>query len=147
MPLKTIRHDPRQLSLFEAPRPVPDAPGAYQIATKVRETVTAMITTSGRDRADVAERMTALTGGRVTLAMLNAWTAESRVFHRFTLEFAPALERATGQTALTDLLALLAGAEVYYGPEALKARLGLLESERSVLSEAIRALRHKTRTA
>lgn len=147
MARKTIYIDPRQLELFEAPKPPGDQPGALNIKEKVLETVTSMINDCPLSRIQVAERMEELTGQRITEAMLNAWTAESKNGHRFPLEYLPALELATGSKALTNLMVELAGREVYYGQEALKARLGKLEIEKAELAENIKTLKQKARTA
>ena len=137
----------RQLELFQAPAPRPEGAGMLCIREVVMETVTAMMKASPLSREQIAERMSGLTGTRITQVMLNAWTAESRVMHRFPLEYAPALERACGSRALTNLLAGLAGGEIYYGMDALKARLGVLEIEKAHLTGRIRSLKEKARTA
>ena len=137
----------RQLDLFEAPAPRNEGAGTLNIREAVLETVTAMMKASPLSREQIAERMAGLTGTRITPVMLNAWTAESRTAHRFPFEFAPALEAACGSRALTNLMAELAGGEIYYGMDALKARLGVLEIEKAHLAGRIRSLKEKARTA
>lgn len=143
----TRQHEPHKFDLFEAPQASPEAPGSLNLTEVIRDMVSEMIKQCSLSREEIAERMGDLTGSRITLNMLNTWTAESRHLHRFPLEYVPALERATGFTSLTDLLAQLAGGEIYYGRDALQARIGVLEMEKLQLSEKIKSLREKARPA
>jgi len=63
-----------------------------------------IISQSRLSREQIAERMSDASGQEVTVAMLNAWTAESKRLHRFPLEFTPAFCRAVGNNKLIEAL-------------------------------------------
>ena len=112
---------------FEFPAGPEAAPGTLGIESKVREAVNIAISTSGKSREEIAGLMTEYTASEITLSMLNAWTAESRRYHRFPFQFALPLEVATGSYSLTHLHNELRGCRTLIGAEALIADLGNLE--------------------
>lgn len=140
------REDPRQLELsFEVPRPAPAEPGALDCDGAVREALAETIRTSDMARADIAARMSALSGRQVSEHMLNAWTAPSRTSWRFPLALAPAFEVATSSYSLLERLAAWRGCRVLVGEEALQAEWGRLEQMRQDINAQMTSLRARMR--
>ncbi len=131
MPVKTNRKrakepDPRQGHFFHLltttldlpqpmtppPDPEPDPlPGRYDDDQAVRRLVNELIRASGLDRETLAERMTRLSGHKVTKSMVDSWTGAGRP-NMFPLHYLRALIRgcdAGPEAELALLTALLAG--------------------------------------
>ena len=85
---------------------------------------------SGRElsRAEVAARMSDLTGEEVTLSTLNNWTAPSHP-HSIPAKFIAAFVRATGGRAAFEAMSRNAGLFALPGPEALRAEIQRLDEE------------------
>jgi hypothetical protein len=123
------RLDPLQLSLddyYVIPQPPPPTSGSLNFDHELRATLSTALKECPHSRAEIAARMSELTGDDITIHMLNAWTAESREFHRFPFGYAAAFEVATGSQVLQLLLARKRGSLVLMGQEALDAELGLV---------------------
>ena len=135
------RHpDERTADLFAAsPAEVP--PGSLACSVEVAHTMSEALRACGRDRYEVAARMSRSLGREVTVAMLNAYTAESRETHNVSLERAIAFDTATDTFALLQLHARKCGATVLRGADCYLAELGRIESQRRELAERERALR------
>jgi hypothetical protein len=134
--------DARQLEIpFEVPAPPPTSPGALDADAKVRLAVSQAIKRSPRSRAEIAARMTELSGHRVTEHVLNAWSAPTRRAWRFPLSLAVAFEVAAESYALTELHNGLRGCKTLIGEQALAAEWGRLEQLEMELKARKRALR------
>lgn len=114
----------------ELPQPIPLAAGRFALADKVATAMSRAIDAAGAARPDLAARVTALTGKRLTLSVLNCMTAMSRPDHVPSLLQAMAFDAATGQWALLKFYAEAAGGRVIFGRD-----LVALERGRVVLAE------------
>lgn len=136
-------NDPRQLDL-EDYYVVPQAPeptaGSLAHAPEVCAALSRALKETPLSRAEVAAKMSDLTGEVITEPMLNAWTAKSHERHRFPFEFAAAFEVATDSTVLQHLLAGKRGSLVLVGKQARDARLGLLRRKMAEMRAEERAL-------
>lgn len=92
-------------------------------------------------REEVGLRMSRYLDRNVSLAMINAYTAESRESHNLSLERAIAFDHATESFALLELHARKCGAKVLMGRDVLLAELGRVELEKRDLAEREKALR------
>ena len=134
------RPDERTADLF-APSPAEVPPGSLACSVEVAHTMSEALRACGRDRYEVAARMSRSLGREVTVAMLNAYTAESRETHNVSLERAIAFDTATDTFALLQLHARKCGATVLRGADCYLAELGRIESQRRELADRERALR------
>jgi len=122
--------------------------GGLDIDTELRASLSADLRHAaderGRDlsRAEVAARMSDLTGQEITLSMLNNWTAEAHEKHRFPAAYLPAFVHATGgQARAFEVLSRYSGRFALPGPEALRAEIQRLDEEEN----RIRAEKKKRR--
>ncbi len=139
--------DSRQLSLDEyyvVPQPPAPTPGSLQVDRELRATLSQALKDTALSRAEVAARMSELTGDDVSIHQLNAWTAESREQHRFPFEYAAAFEVAVGSQCLQLLLARKRGSLVLAGAAARDAKLGLVRRKLAELRAEERALMRET---
>jgi hypothetical protein len=110
-----------------AAEPLPD--GSLDFAVELRCAITKAIKGSGMSRAHIAERMSALLGGEVSEAMLDAWTAPSRGKWKIPFEYAAAFDEACGSSALLELLARKRNYRLLAPKDALDAELGRIGRE------------------
>lgn len=124
-----------QLSLLEylTQRRKEKLAGDLNIQFQVRECVSRMLKGAPVSRYGVAARMSELAGVNISKFMLDAWSAESKQYHRFPCEFVPALCEATGSTEILDILGRKAGIFCVPGPDALRSEIQRLEEEISTL--------------
>ncbi len=134
--------DPRQGHFFhllnqtlDMPNPVtPPAepeldplPGRFDDDQTVRRLVNSLIRASGLDRETLAERMTRLSGHRVTKAMVDSWTGAGRP-NMFPLHYLRALIRAcdAGPEAELALLSALLEGTGWCPMDAARAQMALI---------------------
>jgi hypothetical protein len=87
-------------------------PGSCDDDAVVRGLITDSIKRSAKSREEIAELMSQFTGQKITLRMLNAYTAEAAERHRFPLSFARAFCVAVGDWLLLNFIAERAGFRV-----------------------------------
>ncbi len=111
--------------------------GSLDCEAELRIALCQAIDGSPHDRYEIARRMSELTGKKVTKAMLDAWTAESKSLHRFPFEFAAAFEAACGPECSTvqNLLARKRGRAVLSADELLFAKLGAIGKKQEDLKQ------------
>jgi len=139
--------DARQLSLdhfYEIPQPPAPVAGSLDYSAELCAILADGLALAradhGLSREMVAARMSELTGDQITKAMLDVFTAESHVRHRFPFEYAAAFEAATGSFSLQLLLARKRGTLVLAGDDAVDARLGQVRRKMAQLKEEERRL-------
>lgn len=114
------------------PNSILPKPGALKIGLNLRRFLADTIKGSSLSREQIVERMSELTGTRITLPMLNRWVAYSSEEWRFPLEYLPALEVALDNHIILEWMAELRGARLLVGREILEYELGkaaLMKSE------------------
>ncbi|SON55776.1 hypothetical protein HDIA_2235 [Hartmannibacter diazotrophicus] len=136
--------DHRQTSLFDAfeasdPADNP-ADGSLDVAAELCGTLAAAIKVCPFSRAEIAARMSDLTGKPISEDMLNQWTAKSAAAWRFPFEFAPAFEVATGTQCLQLLMARKRGTVVMTKKESRDAEIGRTQRELREMQKRLRAL-------
>ena len=139
---------PEQLSLddwYVVPTPPAPTAGSLDYANELCATLSAALKECPLSRAEVAAKMSDLTGEEISLAMINAWTAPSHGRWRFPFEYAAAFEVATGTVTLQQLLAAKRGSLVLIGKQAHDARLGQIERQMERLKAERAALRRGAR--
>lgn len=136
------RRDTATLELFEVPAPTVPLLGALAFGMPLRSLLSDALKNSPLNRAEVALRMSELTGEAITKHQLDSWTAESREGWRFPLEYLPAFEVAVETVALTAWIASIRGGKVLMGKEALDAEIGKLERLREDAARKIKQLKH-----
>lgn len=137
--------DARTLDLFDQVypirRPHDEQAGVFASDIWLRHAMSQALKECPRSREEVAIEMGRLTGdARMSVAMLNAYTAESHEQHRITLMRFMAFVRATGATWLLDRLAEPLGCIVMEGEEAQLAERGLLRQQIEALQAREREL-------
>ncbi|MEE1951006.1 hypothetical protein V0R48_18665 [Pseudomonas alcaligenes] len=138
-----MRHgkDDRTLDIFAVPQPVQAMPGHGNYSVQVSELVAELMKHSGLDRPEIAARMTHLSGGDVSKAMLDAWSSPARLDHNLPLYRAALIEEVCSGSLLTDWLVNLRGGRVAYGRDALLVELGRLEREGDTARRRARELK------
>lgn len=94
------------------------------------------------DRSEVAMRMAVgLAQDGFSLAVLNAYTAESNESHDISLVRFKAFVRATGATWLWDLVVADDGLTMLIGDEARLAEIARVQQEREALDDKLKKLK------
>jgi hypothetical protein len=131
--------------LFGDPAQV--APGSCSCSIEIAHTMSEAIDKcreAGVDRERIADRMSYLLGDKVSVAMLNAYTAPSRETHQINVERAIAFDAAVhaviDQRVLLPLQARHAGERVVSKAEAAHIELGRIYLQERELRERKRAL-------
>src|SRR6185437_11813217 len=80
-------------------------PGSFNDDAVIRGLLADSIKKSGQSREQIAERMSWLTSNKITSDMLNNFTAEGKVAHRFPLAWMRSFCQSTGDWRLFQYLA------------------------------------------
>jgi len=128
--------------LFEVPVELSPTPGALDCGETVRRVLADLIKKAPHSRPEIADRMSVLTGKKITDHSLDSWTADSREGWRFPLEYLPAFEVATETRELTSWMADLRGCRVLGGQDVLDAEIGKLERMKEDAGRRIRQLKN-----
>jgi len=102
--------------------------GRLNIGAQIHATIKKAIKSVPKSRETIADEMTDLAGERVTVQMINNWTAESHP-HEMPGRFDPAFCIVTGDIELIRLKAEAAGVFTLPGPDALRAEIQKLDEE------------------
>lgn len=129
------------IDMFDVPVAPLAAPGSMNLSREIAAVMSQALKDCPHDRIEVAARMTRLLGREVTLAMLNAYTAESRENHNISLERAIAFDAATEGYALGNFFAGKRGCRMLVGKDALLAELGRLDRARAEIASQERLVR------
>lgn len=127
--------------LFEVPQAAPETPGGMAVASEIAHVMSAALKACPHDRIEVAARMTRLLGREVSLAMLNAYTAESDKQHSISLERAIAFDAASNGYGLLEFFAKQRGCSLNVGKAALLAELGRFEQMKAEIAKQERAIK------
>lgn len=117
------------IDLIQSTKPAPVRPGAYDIASQVREWLIVALKGSPDSRHMAAAKISELTGQEIHKTTLDAWTAESKESHRVPAELIPAICQVTGDWGAFDILAEPAGGRFFRGRSALVAEAGQLNAQ------------------
>ena len=129
------------LAAFEpAEQPIEPQFGSLDIAAELCAVLALSIKECPLSRAEVAARMSDLTGKTITEDMLNKWTSKSGEAWRFPLEFAPAFEVATGSQNLMLLIARKRGVLIMTPKEGRDAEIGRAQREIRAMQRRLRQL-------
>lgn len=139
-------HHPLQGDLFHAPvypsRIASQSVDCTGFRSLLKRAMSRALKDSAFDRPEVAMRMAVALGqDTFSLAMLNAYTAESNETHDISLVRFKAFVRATGATWLWDFVVADDGLTMLVGDEARLAEIARVEQERSELADRLRELR------
>lgn len=128
---------PGQLSLLDVIEQLDRSRG---MGAEVKAALVEDLQRSRFPRPQVAARMSVLVGQAVTVAMLDAWTAQSKGQHRMPLEYGAAWVQATEQQGMLRLLVRACGGRLVM-PDQVRRELGQVEEERRRLADRERTLR------
>lgn len=107
-------------------------PASLDCDLTLRALISEAIAGCPKSREQIAEEMSYLIGAvKITTAMLNCYTAESKEKHRFPLAFLPAFCQVTGDRRALECVAVRLGLSVMDAGERRLAELGarVIESE------------------
>jgi len=135
MTKKKKRLDTNQISLFDIiqnyqnDKPVPKPVGSFDIDHQFRAAISEALRWSPLSRYQIAARMSELTDTDITKTMLDSWTAEAKVQHRFPAIYLPAFCEAVGCNDPLKMIGKLVGMFILPGPEALRAEIQRIDEE------------------
>ena len=136
--------DPRQTSLLDAFEPVdaPETPafGSLKLDRELCAAMAAAIKECPLSRAEIAARMSDLTGDPVSEHMLNKWTSTSSEGWRFPAEYLPAFEEATASDLVLELIARKRGRLVMSPKEGRDAEIGRTQREIRAMQKRLREM-------
>lgn len=130
---KRIVSDGTQLSLLDflrqeqADRQQSRA-GRLNISAQINAAIKNAISNVRKSRETIADKMTELSGERVTVGMINNWTADSHP-HDMPGRFYAAFCIATGDNELIRIQAEAVGIFTLPGPDALRAEIQKLDEK------------------
>ena len=121
-----------QLDLFgdgviQIPHAIPIQPGKFAIHEKVSVAISRALDSAKESRPVICTRITALTGKRLPLSILNCWSAMSRPDHIPNLLQAIAFDAVTERLALLRLFATSLGYVVITGDDIIALEMGRVE--------------------
>lgn len=102
--------------------------GRLNITGQINAAIKRAIKNVSKSRETIADEMTDLTGERVTVGMINNWTADSHP-HDMPGRFYSAFCVATGDIELIRIQAEAAGVFTLPGPDALRAEIQKLDEQ------------------
>lgn len=122
-----------QLSLFELVVRDQNERGQFRparlnISPKITAATKNAIRTAPKSRESIADEMSALTGERITVGMINNWTADSHP-HEMPGRLYAAFCVATGDIELIRIQAEAAGVFLLPGPDVLRAEIQKLDED------------------
>lgn len=126
---------------FVSPAPPAEEGGLLGLTRWMASVCGAMLSEDPRDRAEIAERMTALLGESVTKSMLDVYASESHTQHNVSASRWLAMIVVTGRFDVLDTALSKVGARALQGDEMATARLGHLYALRAELDDEIKAVR------
>jgi hypothetical protein len=109
-------------------------PGALNISFRFRDSLSNALRKSKESRYQIAARMSELTGSDISKTMLDAYTADSKEYHRFAAEWVPAFRAATGSLEPLIVLADACNCQVLSGDEMLYAEWARLERQKEEIT-------------
>lgn len=130
---KSLVNDNSQMSLFDLLRQEQaersaDRPARLNIAVQLAAAIKNAIRNAPKSRETMADDMSELAGERVTVGMINNWTAASHP-HEMPGRLYAAFCVATGNIDLIRIQAEAAGVFTVPGPDALRAEIQKLDEE------------------
>lgn len=112
--LDLLKHDQEERAALR--------PGRLDIRGRLTAAIKNAISNAPKSRETLADEMTDLTGERITVGMINNWTADSHP-HDMPGRFYAAFCTATGDIELIRVQAEAAGVFTLPGPDALRAEI------------------------
>jgi len=114
-------------------------PGRLNIAAQLNAATKNAIRKAPKSRESIADEMTELSGERVTVGMINNWTADSHP-HDMPGRFYSSFCMATNDIELIRIQAEAAGVFTLPGPDALRAEIQKLDEQSKELQSEKRKL-------
>ncbi len=131
-----------QLTFLESAEP---EPGSLDIDAALRATMSKAISRSGKSRYQIAAEMSELTSKDITKTMLDSWTSEARVEHRFPSAFLPAFCIACRNFDPLKLIGKFSSCEVLETSEAVYAEIARIERQKEDLDRRVNQLKSMRR--
>ena len=131
-----------QTSFLDNPDP---EPGSLNLAAQLSASLSKAISKAAKSRWQIAAEMSELTGRDITKTMLDAWTAESHIEHRFPAEYIPAFCIACRNFDPLKLLGKYSSCEVLETSEAVYAEIARIEKQKEELDRRVSHLKSMRR--
>lgn len=109
--------------------------GSFNIRNELQEMISQGLKYYKGSRYDAAARMSELLGQEITKTMLDSWTAESKLKHRFPAEYLPAFCQVTGYKEPLGKMARMIDCYLLESEDALLAELGKIEKAKRELAD------------
>lgn len=119
----------------------PSTNGKASIDAAVRSLISAALKQSPKSRYEVAASMSEILGVEISKSQLDAWSAESKVEHRFPLVYTAAFCIATADKSLARYLAQMCEGFFIESKEALLLELGRIEEQKEKLASKEQTIR------
>lgn len=103
-------------------------PGRLNVRAQLDAAVKSAAKLAPKSRETIADEMTALTGEKITVCMLNNWLSDSHP-HRMPAEYYPVFCVSAGSVEPMRILAEAAGVFTVKGPDALRAEIQKLDED------------------
>lgn len=140
------RRDTATGELFGAiPAPAPEVPESMDYRGHVTDLIGQMLADArrlhGRDRWDIAARVSRLAGPETSKALLDSYTAPSREECNAPLWKAPVMELACRSRVLAEWHVSVLGGRVLWGKDVLDGEIGRMQRELDDITRALKAAR------
>jgi hypothetical protein len=144
MPRRLAPHQPSLLDSPAAGYPA-EAVRAATLAGRISRAVAHTLRECQLEREDIAERMSAFLGERVSVTMLNVYASQAREDQNISAVRLIALAHATADARLLDLLAAELGLAVVDREDLTRQQLLRLQDEERALKRRMDELRRELR--
>lgn len=136
---KNLVSNPDQLSLFDVicqdrDERMEKRPGRMCLSSKLLASVKSAIKTAPKSREQIADDMTELSGRKITVAMINNWTAESHP-HDLPAALIAVFCESTGDYGPLLVINDSAGVFTVEPPDVIRARLQRLDEKKKELDK------------
>jgi len=120
-------------------------PGALNVSLPFRGALSAALRRCKNSRYQVAAMMSEQAEADISKTMLDAYTAESKEYHRFPAEWLPAFKAATGNAEPMIILAEASDCKLLTEEEAVYAEIARLERQEEEIRRKKEKLKREMR--
>lgn len=107
----------------------PAEPESLNISLRLRDALSNALRKCKQSRYQIAAQMSELTGCDISKTMLDAYTADSKEYHRFPAEWIPAFKKTTGDDSVLKILAEGCESQIVSGKDLLYAEAARIDRQ------------------
>ncbi len=118
-------------------------PGLLNVSLRFRDALSQALKKCRDSRYQVAANMSELTSSDISKTMIDAYTADSKEYHRFPAEWLPAFARATGSIEPLIVVVEASDCQIITREEEVFVELARKQRQKDVLDREIEGLKRR----